>query len=124
MFLTILPKTLHIFACVVNAIQLRYINFCEHFDPTRSSKVSVSPFFIKSFLCSLALMDLFVRLVVLPLFTAYYLMIIVEISRYYCVIAITYGRTSTFIGAACLETITIAVDRHLAFHVRLTGRIS
>ena len=50
-------------------------------------------------------------------------MIILEIPRYYCVVAITYSTTSTFIGAVCLETIaTIAVDRYLAFHARLRYR--
>ncbi len=77
----------------------------------------------KALLCSLALTDLFVGLVVLPLFTAYYLMIILEMPTYYCVIAVTYGRTSTFIGAVSLATIvTIAIDRYLAFRLRLRYR--
>ncbi len=77
----------------------------------------------KALLCSLALTDLFVGLVVLPLFTTYYLLVILEMPRYYCVIAITFGRTSTFIGAASLGTIaTIAIDRYLAFHLRLRYR--
>ena len=64
-----------------------------------------------------------VGLVVFPLFTTYYLMIILEMPKYYCVIAVTYGRTSNFIGAVSLETIaTIAIDRFLAFHLRLRYR--
>ena len=73
----------------------------------------------KALLCSLVLTDLFVGLVVLPLFTAYHLLIILEIPSYYCVIAITYGRTSPFIGGTSVLTIaTIAIDRYLAFHLR------
>jgi len=71
----------------------------------------------------LALTDLFVGLIVLPLFTAYYLMIILEIPGYYCVIAITYGRTTSFFGGVSLEIIaTVAIDRYLAFHLRLRYR--
>ena len=39
---------------------------------------------------------------------------------YYCSIAISYGRISSFVGSVSLATIaTIAVDRFLAFHLRL-----
>lgn len=77
----------------------------------------------KALLCSLALTDLFVGLIVLPLFTAYYLMIILEIPEYYCVIAIIYGRTTSIFGGVSLEIITtIAIDRYLAFHLRLRYR--
>ena len=77
----------------------------------------------KALLCSLALTDLFVGLVVLPLFTAYYLMIILEMPSYFCAVAITYGRTTDFLGAVSLQTITIiAVDRYLAFRLRLRYR--
>ena len=77
----------------------------------------------KALLSSLALTDLVVGLVVLPLFTAYYLTIILEIPTYYCTIAVTYGRISTFIGSVSLGTIaTIAIDRYLAFHLRLRYR--
>ena len=76
-----------------------------------------------SLLCSLALMDLVVGLVVLPLITAYYLTIILEMPSYYCAIAVAYGRISTFIGSASVATIpTVAIDRHLAFHLRLRYR--
>ncbi|KAL9984083.1 hypothetical protein ACROYT_G006341 [Oculina patagonica] len=62
-------------------------------------------------------------LVVLPLFTAYYLMIVLEMPRYYCAVAITYGRTTDFIVSVSLQTIaTIAIDRYLAFHLRLRYR--
>ena len=118
-----LPKTIYIFACVVNAISSVTSTFGNTVILLALRKCQSLHSASKALLCSLALTDLFVGVVVLPLFTAYYLMIILEIPRYYCVIAITYGRTSTFIGAACLETIaTIAVDRYLAFHVRLRYR--
>ena len=77
----------------------------------------------KALLCSLALTDLVVGLVVIPLFIAHYLTIILEIPSYYCAISMTFGRISTFIGAASLATITtIAIDRFLAFHLRLRYR--
>ena len=67
----------------------------------------------------LALTDLFVRRDGLPLFITYCLMFILETPRYYFVIAVTYGRTSSFIGVVSLETITTtAVDRYLAFRLR------
>ena len=66
------------------------------------------------------LTDLVVGSCVLPLFTAYYLTIILEMPTYYCAIAITYGRISSFVGSASLATIaTIALDRFLAFYLRL-----
>ena len=117
------PKTIYIFACVVsvigsvlstlgNTMILFALRKCQSLHPPS-----------KALLCSLALTDLFVGLVVLPLFTAYFLMFILETPRYYCVIAVTYGRTSSFIGAVSLETIaTIAVDRYLAFRLRLRYR--
>ena len=50
-------------------------------------------------------------------------MTILEMSRYYCAIAITYGRTSTFVVGVSLQTIaTIAIDRYLAVHLRLRYR--
>ncbi|XP_078357017.1 adenosine receptor A3-like [Oculina patagonica] len=77
----------------------------------------------KVLLCSLALTDLFVGLVIFPLITVYYLTIILEIPTYYCIIAVTYGRTSTFIAGVSLETIaTIAIDRFLAFRLRMRYR--
>ena len=86
----------------------------------------VSTFSIKSsvmLLCSLALTELFVGVVVLPLFVVYYTMIILEKPRYYCTVAITYARISTFIGAVSLENIaTVAIDRYLALRLRLRYR--
>ena len=119
-----LPKTIYIFACVVNgAISSITSTFGNTLTLLALHKCQSLHSPSRALLCSLALTDLFVGLVVLPMFTAYYLMIILEKPRYYCVIAITYGRTSTFIGATCLETIaTIAVDRYLAFRVRLRYR--
>ena len=114
------PRTVYISACVVsvicsisstlgNTMILLALRKCQSLH---------SP--SKALLCSLALTDLFVGLIVLPLFTAYYLTIILEIPRYYCVIAITYGRTTSFFGGVSLKTITtIAIDRYLAFHLRL-----
>jgi len=77
----------------------------------------------KALLCSLALTDLFVGLIVLPLLTAYYFTIIFGMPEYYCNISIAYGRISTFFAGVSLETITtIAIDRYLAFHLRLRYR--
>ena len=116
-------KTIYIFACVVgviasvsstfgNTVILFALRKCQSLHPPS-----------KALLCSLALTDLFVGFVVLPLFTTYCLMIILEVPSYYCVIAVTYARTSNFIGAVSLETIvTIAIDRLLAFHLRLRYR--
>ena len=99
-------KTVYIFGCVVSVM----ISVSSTFGNTmillalRKCQSIHSP--SKALLCNLALTDLFVGLVVLPLFTAYYLMIILEMPRYYCVIAITYGRTSTFVAAVSLQTIS------------------
>ena len=50
-------------------------------------------------------------------------MIILEIPEYYCVIAIKYGRTTSFFGGVSLEIITtVAIDRYLAFNLRLRYR--
>ena len=118
-----IPKVVYIFACVVsvilsvsstlgNTLILLALSKCRYLHPPS-----------KALLSSLALTDLFVGLIALPLFTSYYLMIILEIPSYYCVVAITYARTSTFIAGVSLETITtIAIDRYLAFHLRLRYR--
>ena len=48
-----------------------------------------------------------------------HVLIVLEIPGYYCVIAITYGRPSPFIGGTSVLTITaIATDQYLAFHLR------
>ena len=110
-----LPKAIYICVRVVNVISSVTSTFGNTLIllALRKCRSLRSP--LKALLCSLALTDLFFGVVVLPLFTAYYLMIILEMPRYYCVIAITYGRTLTFIRAACLASIaTIAVDRYLA----------
>ncbi|KAJ7392348.1 hypothetical protein OS493_012007 [Desmophyllum pertusum] len=116
-------KTVYIYGCVVGMM----MSVSSTFGNTmillalRKCQSIYSP--SKALLCSLALTDLFIGLVVLPLFTAYYLMIILEMPRYYCVIAITYGRISTFLAAVSLVTVaTIAIDRYLAFHLRLRYR--
>ena len=117
------PKTLYISACgfsvicsisstLGNTMILLALRKCQSLH---------SP--SKALLRSLALTDLFVGLIVLPLFAAYYLMIILEIPEYYCVIAITYGRTTSFFAGVSLEIITtVAIDRYLAFHLRLRYR--
>ena len=106
-------KTIYIFACVVSVMNsisstlgntaiLFAIRKCQSLHPPS-----------KALLCSLALTDLVVGLVDIPLFTAHYLTII----------SVTHGRISIFIGAASLVTITtIAIDRLLAFHLRLRYR--
>ena len=117
------PKTIYIFACVVsviisvsstlgNTMILFTLRKCQSLHPPS-----------KALLSSFNVTGLLVGLVVLPLFTAYYLMIILEMPSYYCVMALTYGRISPFIGAVSLETIaTIAFDRYLAFRLRLRYR--
>ena len=117
------PKPVYIFACVL-------ITICS-FSSTMGNIVILvalrkcqslhSP--SKALLCSLAFTDLFVGLVVLPLFAGYYMVIILEIPTYYCAVAIIYGRASNFVGAVSLATIvTIGVDRYLAFRLRLRYR--
>ena len=77
----------------------------------------------KALLCSLALTDLFVGVAILPLFTVYYLTIILEMPTYYCAIAVSYGRISSYVLAVSLATITtIAIDRYLAFRLLLRYR--
>ena len=116
-------KTVYIFACVLGAMisVSSTIGNIVILCALRKCQSLHSP--SKALLCSLALTDLVVGLVVLPLFIAYYLTIILEISAYYCAIAVIYGRISSFVVAVSLSTITtIAIDRYLAFHLRLKYR--
>ncbi|XP_015761207.1 PREDICTED: adenosine receptor A1-like [Acropora digitifera] len=77
----------------------------------------------KALLSSLAMTDLFVGIVVLPLFIAYHLTIILEMLNYYCVIAVSYATTSRFISSVSLLTVvTISVERYMAFRLRLRYR--
>ena len=117
------PRTIYIFACVIivlgsvtatvgNTMILFALRKCQSLH---------SP--SKVLLCSLVLTDLIVGLVVLPLFTAYYLTIILEMPKYYCTIAVTFGRTASFVVGVSLTTITtISIDRYLAFHLLLRYR--
>ena len=116
-------KAFYIFACgtstiisilstLGNILVLSAIQKCESL---RSSS--------KALLFSLAMTDLFVGIIVLPLFIAYQLTIILEMSTYYCVIVVSYVRTSAFISSTSLFTIvTISVERYLAFRLRLRYR--
>ena len=116
-------KTIYIFACVINVMGSlsSTLGNIMILSALRKCQSLHSP--SKALICSLALTDLVVGLVVLPLFTAYYLTIILEIPTYYCVIAVTYGRLSAFIVGVSLSTIaTIAIDRYLAIHLRLRYR--
>ena len=94
-------KPIYIFACVVNgmnAVLTALGNTVILFAlPKCHSLHSPS----KALLFGLALADLFVRLVVLLLFTAYYLTIILEIPTYFCAIAVTYGRILDFFRLWC-----------------------
>ena len=113
-------KTIYIFACVINLVTsvLSVLGNIVILSALRKCQTLHSP--SKALLCSLALTDLVVGLVVLPLFITYYLTIILEMPTYYCAIGVSYGRTSSFVAAASLFTIvTIAIDRLLAFHFRL-----
>ena len=77
----------------------------------------------KALLCSLAMTDLLVGIGVLPLFIAYHLTVILEMSNYYCVIAVSYVTTSSFVSAVSLLTIvTISVERYMAFRLRVRYR--
>ena len=116
-------KAFYIFACGINMITsisstlgnilvLCAIRKCESLH---------SP--SKALLFSLAMTDLFVGMVVLPLFIAYHLTIILEMLNYYCVIAATYVTLSRFLSSASLLTIvTISVERYMAFRLRLRYR--
>ena len=113
------PKAVYIVACVLRTITLLALivgNFLILLA-LRKCQSLYSP--SKVLLCSLALTELFVGVVVLPLFAVYYTMIISEKPRYYCTVAITYARISTFIGAVSLEN---TIDRYLALRLRLRYR--
>ena len=117
------PKAIYILFCVVivivllsstlgNIMILSALRRCKSLRPPS-----------KALLCSLALTDLFVGLVVLPLFTAYHLTIILEMPSHYCAIAVIYGRIANFIVGTSITTIaTIAIDRYLALHLRMRYR--
>ncbi|XP_044167256.1 adenosine receptor A2b-like [Acropora millepora] len=110
-------KAVYIFACGINTIisisstlgnilVLCAIRKCESLH---------SP--SKALLFSLAMT------VVLPLFIAYHLTIILEMSNYYCVIAVSFATTSRFISSISLLTVvTISVERYIAFRLRLRYR--
>lgn len=113
------PKAVYIVACVLRTITLLALivgNFLILLALRKCQSLH-SP--SKVLLCSLALTELFVGVVVLPLFVVYYTMIILEKPRYYCTVAITYARISTFIGAVSLEN---TIDRYLALRLRLRYR--
>ena len=113
------PRTVYIFACVVSVMLSVSPTFGNTIILLALRKFHSLHPPSKALLSSLALMDLFVGLIVLPLLKACYLMIILEIPSFNCVIAVTYARTSNFIAGVSLETITtIAIDRYLAFRLR------
>ena len=112
-------KAFYIFACGINMIisisstlgnilVLCAIRKCESLH---------SP--SKALLFSLAMTDLFVGVVALPLSIAYYLTVILEMLNYYCVIAVSYVMTSWFISYVSLA---ISVERYMAFRLRLRYR--
>lgn len=114
------PKSIYILACVVNAINsvLSVLGNIVILSALRRCQSLHLP--SKALLCSLALTDLIVGIVVLPLFIAKYLAIILKMPTYYCTMAVLYGRTSSFVASASLLTIvTIAAERFLAFRLRL-----
>ena len=116
-------KSIYVSACVINVLSSATAtlgNIIILFA-LRKCRSLHSP--SKALLCSLALTDLVVGVAVLPLFTMYYLTIILEMPTYYCAIAVTYGRMASFVVAVSLATIvTIAIDRYLAFYLRLRYR--
>ena len=116
-------KAVYIFACGINTITsiLSTLGNILVLSAIRKCESLHSP--SKALLFSLALTDLFVGIVVLPLFIANHLTIILELSTYYCVIAVSFGRTSSFIPSASLLTVvTISVERYMAFRLRLRYR--
>ena len=116
-------KAFYIFACGINTIisisstlgnilVLSAIRKCQSLHPPS-----------KALLFSLAMTDLFVGIVVLPLFIAYHLTIILEMLNHYCVIAVSYTTTSKFVSSISLLTVvTISVERYIAFRLRLRYR--
>ena len=116
-------KAFYIFACGINTINsiLSTLGNILVLCAIRKCESLHSP--SKALLFSLALTDLFVGIVVLPLFIANHLTIILEVSSYYCVTAMFFGRTSAFVSSASLLTIvTISVERYMAFRLRLRYR--
>lgn len=117
------PKAVYIVACVLSTITLLALIVGNFLILLALRKCQSLHSQSKVLLCSLALTELFVGVVVLPLFVVYYTMIILEKPRYYCTVAITYARIPTFIGAVSLENIaTVAIDRYLALRLRLRYR--
>ena len=117
------PKSIYVFACVINVLGsvTATLGNIMILLALRKCQSLHSP--SKALLCSLALTDLFVGVAVLPLFTVYYLTIILEKPTYYCAIAVSYGRISSYVLAVSLATITtIAIDRYLAFRLLLRYR--
>ena len=116
-------KTFYIFACGINTIIsiLSTLGNILVLCTIRKCESLHSP--SKALLFTLAMTDLFVGIAVLPLFIAFHLTIILEMSNYYCVIALPYAMTSRFICSASLFTIvTISVERYMAFRFRLRYR--
>ena len=116
-------KTFYIFACGINTIIsiLSTVGNILVLCAIRKCESLHSP--SKALLFSLAMTDLFVGIAVLPLFIASHLTMILEMSNYYCVIAVSYKGTSSFISSASLFTIvTISVERYMAFRLGLRYR--
>ena len=116
-------KAFYIFACGINMIISISSTLGNIFVlcAIRNCASLHSP--SKALLFSLAMTDLFVGIVVLPLSLAYHLTIILEMLNYYCVIAVFYATTSRFISSVSLLTIvTISVERYIAFRLRLRYR--
>ena len=116
-------KSIYIFVCAVNVIisVSSTLGNIMILSALRKCQSLHSP--SKALLSCLALTDIIVGIAVVPLFTAYYLTIILEIPTYYCVIGVTYGRVAGLASAVSLGTITtIAIDRFLAVHLRLRYR--
>ncbi|XP_044167284.1 histamine H2 receptor-like [Acropora millepora] len=116
-------KAFYIFACGINMITsiLSTLGNILVLCALRKCQSLHSP--SKALLFSLAMTDLFVGIVVLPLFIAYHLTIILEMLNYYCVIGVSYATTSRFISSVSLLTaVTISVERYMAFRLRLRYR--
>ena len=119
-----LSKIIYIFACILNVvISLSSVlgNIVILLALRKCQSLHLPS---KALFFSLALTDLVVGLVVLPLFITYHLTIILEMPTYFCAVAVSYERTAAFIATASLFTIVvIAIDRFLAFRLHFRYRV-
>lgn len=119
-----LSNIIYIFACIFNVVTSLSSVLGNIVILIALRKCQTLHLPSKALFFSLALTDLIVGLVVLPLFITYHLTIILEMPMYYCAVAVSYERAAAFIATASLFTIVvIAIDRFLAFRLHLRYRV-